>query len=81
MRGTGRDTLGQGLSPGEAKALGGNLESSSQTEELPKGGRIREPGPMEGVSIVTFCLPLLKEESFDGVGSVEKRWAPHHRRW
>lgn len=80
-QGTGRDALGQGLSPGEAKALGGNLESSSQTEELPKGGRIREPGPMEGVSIVTFCLPLLKEESFDGVGSVEKRWAPHHRRW
>ena len=31
-----------------------------------------EPGPMGGVSIVTFCLPLLKEESFDGVGSGEK---------
>lgn len=68
-QGTGRDALGHGLSPGEAKALDGNLESSSQTEELPKGGGIRESGPMGGVSIVTFCLPLLKEESFSGVGS------------
>lgn len=40
-QGTGRDALGHGLSPGEAKALRGNLESSSQTEELPKGGGIR----------------------------------------
>lgn len=80
-QGTGRDALGQGLSPGEAKAVGGNLESSSQMEELPKGRGIREPGPMGRVSIVTFCLPLLKEESFSGVGSGEKRWAPHHRRW